>query len=204
MLRKLSFITSLVVLMFAGEVVGNDSASKLDAPGISMAAPKKEKPVRPIPRQQWNYLTKLWLARSCVGEAGFQEVDECIGIAWTMATRSTEYRTNFLRVVQGYSFAVKNHSGHRRPWIFQLGMKGDKPEDWPSKLNWKFHRRLWFKLLDTLDKWAKGKVPNPVDGANHFGGDMDTPGVTWLVVKPKFGFEFKNTFYRQDKTPGNK
>jgi len=85
----------LLCLLLPLTVVARDVVSE-----ETVGATKKD---RPIPKHQWNYLTKLWLGRSCVGEAGFDAVDECVGIAWTMATRAREYHTTFLRIVQSYS-----------------------------------------------------------------------------------------------------
>jgi len=179
----------LLCLLLPLTVVARDVVSE-----ETVGATKKD---RPIPKHQWNYLTKLWLGRSCVGEAGFDAVDECVGIAWTMATRAREYHTTFLRIVQSYSAAIKPHERHRRPWIFELHYDGEKPRSWPAKLNWRLHKRLWLRILDTLDRWAKGKIPNPVEGANHFGGDMDEPRETWITIEPNSDVEFRNTFYRQ-------
>jgi len=154
----------------------------------------------PIPKRQWTSEAKLWTARSCVGEAGFGAVQECIGIAWVYATRAKHYGSPYVVLVKKYSSAVKAHEKHRRGWIFDLQLNGTKPKKWPKHLSWKNHKPLWFRILKTLDLWAQGLVPNPVPGANHFGGKMDTPGIRWIRIQPISDVVFRNRFYRSKST----
>ena len=153
---------------------------------------------KPIPDKEWNKSTKLWLGRSCVGEAGFNAYEECIGIAWVYAARYRELGGNVSleKIIRRYSSAVKKRSTHRRPWILSLNLNGDKPDGWPSKLSWNIHKSKWMKILSELENWAIGNRDNPVEGANHWGGKMDTPGALWIRINPKEGMEFKNIFYR--------
>lgn len=153
---------------------------------------------KPIPKSEWNESTKLWLGRSCVGEAGFDAHDECIGIAWVYSARYRELggKVSLERIIRKYSAAVKDKSTHRRPWILSLNLKGDRPDRWPSKLSWKTHRPKWVKILSELDHWASGDRSNPVRGANHYGGKMDHPGESWVRIKPVSGMKFRNIFYR--------
>lgn len=149
------------------------------------------------PVRQWTPETKLWLGRSCVGEAGFHAVDECSAIAWTYATRAKETGMPFLKLVRRYSAAIKTHEKHRRGWIFELQLDGSKPKGWPKRLKWGHYRRPWLDLLGMLDHWAKGKIENTVPGANHFGGTMDTPGISWVRIHPTVGHVvYRNRFYR--------
>lgn len=153
---------------------------------------------KPIPAKEWNNTTKVWLARSCVGEAGFDAHDECVGIAWVYATRYREIGQNgrFESVIRKYSAAVKEKSTHRRPWILTLNLAGKQPEKWPEKLSWKVHRPMWIQMLAELDAWSQGNRPNPVPTANHYGGDMDKPRKAWVRISPANGMKFRNTFYR--------
>lgn len=153
---------------------------------------------RPIPESQWNDETKLWLARSCVGEAGFVAYEECIGIAWVYASRwrASPRGTTLEDVIRGYSAAVKSRSTLRRKWILHLRLDGKRPNRWPKRLYWSGHRPFWEKILSELDQWAKGYRENPVKGANHFGGKMDTPSKSWVVIKPTSSVAFGNLFYR--------
>lgn len=152
------------------------------------------KKVRPIPEEQWTDTTKLWLARSCVGEAWFNTVDECMAIAWVYATRARQQNVSLNRMVRRYSSPLKRDKNNGRIWIFHLALNGQRPKHWPRNLNWKKHQEKWFTLLAALDRWAEGDVPNPVPGANHFGGSMDVPDIRWAKLKVPKGF--KNRFYR--------
>lgn len=154
----------------------------------------------PIPSDQWTPAAKLWTARSCVGEAGFHAVEECLAIAWVYATRSKMSSGSYVHLVKRYSSAIKEHEKHRRGWIFELDLAGRCPSKWPTKLNWKKHRGLWMKLLRTLDHWAWGTYgPNPVPGADHFGGKMDTPGSRWTRIEPAASVRFFNFFYKSPR-----
>jgi hypothetical protein len=156
---------------------------------------------RPIPESQWNDTTKLWLARSCVGEAGFVAYEECIGIAWVYASRwkASSRGTTLEDVIRGYSAAVKRRSTLRRKWILDLRLDGERPKRWPNRLRWSGHKPFWETMLKELDQWALGYRANPVKGANHFGGKMDTPRKSWVIIKPTSSVAFGNVFYRSPK-----
>lgn len=155
------------------------------------------RPKKPIPESTWNEKTKVWLGRSCVGEAGFTAHDECVAIAWVYATRyrDTGYKGTFKGLIRKYSSAVKKHGAHKRPWLLGLNSQGNRPKSWPDNLSWKQHRPLWLSILGHLDEWVKGNRPNPVPTANHFGGLMDTPGSRWTRITPADGLKFNNIFY---------
>lgn len=151
---------------------------------------------RPIKAKQWTRAAKVWTARSCVGEAGFEALDECIAIAWVYATRAKESGKDYLWIVKRYSAAIKRHSLHNRPWILQLDHTLKKPDDWPE-LRWGVHKHLWKKMLTRLDSWARGFVPNPVPDANHFGSKGDAQRAAfvrrWKRLETPEGF--KNWFF---------
>lgn len=151
---------------------------------------------RPVKHREWTREAKVWTARSCVGEAGFEAIDECMAIAWVYATRAAETRSNYLEVVKKYSAAIKSHSLHRRPWILQLDMSMEKPEDWPN-LRWNVHKRLWRKILSSLEEWSKGRVPNPVPKANHYGSEGDAKRARYVRRWKKLSAppKFKNWFF---------
>jgi hypothetical protein len=157
---------------------------------------------RPLPTSQWNDEVKLWVARSCAGEAGFDAVEECVGIAWVYATRWSKSKSiPFVQVVRKYSAAIKHRSTHTRRWILNLRLDSKRPVGWPHDLKWSVHKPLWEKILSALDKWAAGYMPNPVLGADHFGGSMDHPGERWVRIHPSEGREFRNRFYRSPSAP---
>jgi len=148
----------------------------------------------PIPKKQWTSTTKLWLARSCVGEAWFNTVDECIAIAWVYATRAKQQQVSLKSMVRSYSSPLKPEKNNGRTWIFYLSLNGNRPKHWPRNLSWEKHKVKWLALIAALDDWAAGNRPNPVPGANHFGGSMDVPDIRWAkLTAPK---NFKNSFYK--------
>ena len=158
---------------------------------------------RPVKHREWTREAKVWTARSCVGEAGFDAIDECMAIAWVYATRATESGMDYLKVVKRYSAALKQHSSHRRPWILQLDESLEKPEDWPN-LRWGVHKHLWKNLLVSLDRWARGNVPNPVPNADHYGSKADATRARyvkrWKKLKtPGFRNWFFNSRIKEEK-----
>jgi hypothetical protein len=153
----------------------------------------------PVPISEWNEDVKLWLARSCVGESGFGADDECIGIAWTYATRYKIINgsVSFVNLIRQYSAALKTRSNTKRPWILGLNLEAKTPNGWPSNLDWdNIHSKLWTRLLEKLDAWASGKIANPVSGADHFGGPMDHNIYNWKRIMPNSKLVFRNRFYR--------
>ncbi len=150
---------------------------------------------KPIPQAQWTQEAKLVTAQSCAGEAGFAALDECFGIAWVYATRSAQTGVSYKTIVKQYSRALKKKPTPEREWILGLNFDGKRPKGWPAHLKWSKHKPHWEALLDGLDLWAAGKIQNPVPGANHFGGKMDEPGVTWKRVKPRSIVVFRNRFW---------
>lgn len=151
----------------------------------------------PVEPGQWTPKAKLLTAQSCVGEAGFRALDECMAIAWVYATRAREMDRGYAWTVKQYSSPLKKHLGQLRPWIHGLNLEGKRPKLWPKSLRWKAHRKYWFRLLVSLDEWSVGMVPNPVHGANHFGSRDDLRNMqdrrSWQRIKaPR---HFQNLFF---------
>ena len=155
----------------------------------------EERAPRPVAIEEWTEEAKVWTARSCVGEAGFDAVAECAAIAWVYATRANAGNKAYLEIVRQYSGAIKRHSSHCRPWIFGLNLEGTKPKGWPRNMLWSKHNVLWRKLLVSLDEWAQGYVANPALGANHYSSRFEARVAYangWTVVDtPEY---FKNVF----------
>jgi len=156
----------------ASEPRGSDEVSKVDKTTTPPArSGSVHKP--PVKNKHWNEKTKVWLARSCVGESGFTAVDECMAIAWIYAKRSHLVRWSLLKMIRRYSAATKPHEVHRRPWLFELTAKAEKPEHWPDSLRWKRHKKAWLNLLSKLDEWKRGGIPDPLPEADHYGSYRD-------------------------------
>lgn len=151
----------------------------------------------PVKARYWDDNTKVWLARSCVGESGFFAASECMAIAWIYAKRAHMSGWPLLKMIRRYSAATKPHEVHRRPWIFELNLDGEKPKHWPKTISWKHHKKAWFKLLAQLDDWKRGRVPDPLPRADHYGSYRDanqSPRVRrWQrLAAPE---EFKNLYF---------
>jgi len=145
--------------------------------GVSAAEPpaesRQQEVAPPIAPSEWNTGTKVLLARSCIGEAGFRAQEECVAIAYVYAARAMQTGASFRTVMRQYSSAIKKHEQHRRPWLFEITAAGTRPTSWPRHLSWPRHREALFALMAVLDRWAAGEIPNPVPGANHYGSTQD-------------------------------
>jgi hypothetical protein len=155
----------------------------------------------PISKTEWTSKNKTLLGRSCVGEAGFDAVDECAAIAWIYAKRARAHRWPLSKMMRRYSAALKPHERHRRPWLFELELKGTRPRSWPAGLSWRKHRILWGKLLAMLDRWARGEVQDPLPDADHFGSRQDARRALyvrrWYRLETPAGF--RNWFFDSSK-----
>ena len=79
----MKFIILWFVIILA---IYSAAAAAVVAGEVQWGVVYEKQPSRPIAAKEWNRPTKLWLGRSCVGEAGFDSDLECIGIAWVYAT----------------------------------------------------------------------------------------------------------------------
>jgi len=169
--------------------------ASLSQPTKKIKKQKYKKP--PIYRKHWNENTKVWLARSCVGESGFWAEDECMAIAWIYARRARLVGWPLLKMIRRYSAATKPHEVHRRPWIFELDAKAEKPKHWPKTIRWQRHRKAWLNLLARLDRWKDGHEPDPMPEADHYGSYRDANQSryvrTWKRVEAPAGF--KNLYF---------
>ena len=151
---------------------------------------------QPVSEEEWDSESQLWLARSCVGEAGWAQFDECIAIAWVYAARAKQSsRYTFLKMVRRYSAALQK--GRSMSWVRGLNYSGRLPRGWPGGLRWyQGYRRVWKTTLIVAGNWAEGKHANPCPGANHFGGPMDhhrAVKARWMPVR--CSVRMRNRFY---------
>lgn len=89
-------------------------------------------PETPIPSAQWTPEARLWFVRSCVGEAGFWNPQECAAMGWVYANRIRGTRVTFERMVRQYSAAVRRRPS-ARPWLWELVPTLEEPEGWPDR-----------------------------------------------------------------------
>lgn len=134
-----------------------------------------------VPANQWNDEVKVTLARSVIGEAGWRRFDEYSAIAWVYANRAKAFRNySFKSMMHKYSAAIRRPGKKRNPWLFELGLDGQRPKSWPIDPETKrgpkwegLHEKAWLKTLQWADEWQAGLHENPCKGANHFGGFVD-------------------------------
>ena len=140
----------------------------------------------------------LWLARSCVGEAGWNSADtgECAAIAWVYHKRSYNFpRRDYFKTMMEYSAAIKPDP--RRPWIRRLTRRGDRPPLLETNIYWGKHQKKWFKVLEVADNFFRGRVTDPCPDCLHYGGHFDKKRMDltiWRVAKTP---DFNNLFFER-------
>jgi len=151
---------------------------------------------KPIANDQWNDTVKVWAARSCIGEAGFNRPDECTAILWVLAKRAKQTGIPFLTMIKNYSRPVKHRVNHPKPWLFHLdlGMQ-DKPKHWNQNLKWAKYKAYWESTLIVIQEWSEGMIPDQFPTANEFGGHGDTHRAVSMGMK-KVGTMYGNIFWR--------
>lgn len=157
----------------------------------------------PVPEDEWNEETRIWLARSLIGEVGWERPAEQTAVAWVYANRARKLeRYTFLQMVRKYSAAVRLPGKRRQPWVFELQLNKQKPKYWPGFIKWKGHHdQYWLNTLSLIDRWQAGEIPNYCPTANHFGSYHDSlraEALRWTRIEcivPEGGKRFRNRFY---------
>lgn len=136
----------------------------------------------------------LWLARSCVGEAGWDawQTNECYAMPHVYKKRAKITDQSILKQASQYSSAIKNFKNKRNPWVLHLVKKGTKPKKWPKNLNWDNFKFHWIMTLLIVDLFLDDESVDPLPKAIHYGCVFDTPPNGLKRIKTKF----KNRFYR--------
>ena len=139
----------------------------------------------------------LWLARSCVGEGGWESArsGECAAILHVYRKRAELSGRSVLTVAKKYSAAIKRRKNRPNPWVLHLNREGTQPEHWPSKKSkWEKHTSMWTEVLELADSFLLGDVQDPVPDADHYGCKVDhrrAMRAGWWKIKTKF----RNNFY---------
>lgn len=139
----------------------------------------------------------LWLARSCVSEAGFDSgaTGECAAIAHVYAKRAERSGREYYKIMRQYSAGIKYRAGHSRDWVFDLRRSAKRPHHWPARASWPHFKKHWVNTLQMCDHFVDGSVADPLPKSDHFGGRMDAWRATqqgWRAIPHK---TFKNIFY---------
>lgn len=140
---------------------------------------------------------KTWLARSCIGEAGWNgamgESSECAAIFHVYKKRSERLQISLMRMVRHYSSATKKWNEHRNPWLFDLHPDCRRPSKWPRNLNWNRYHDKCRHVFEFAGEFLNGQVPDPLPDADHFGSSIDhwRVGSGWKRLTTKY----RNWFY---------
>jgi hypothetical protein len=144
--------------------------------------------------------TAEWLARSCIGESGFDayKTGECESIMWVYRKGAMQQGRSVLLQARLYSSAIKRGKHHKRPWIFHLSRKGIKPRGWGNGAKWANHKDRWLKTLELANLFIQGKVEDPLPTAEHYGCKTDTNKLNPKVWRRiKVSSEYENLFYER-------
>jgi|TARA_Y100000310_G_C20284851_1_gene624370 hypothetical protein len=186
MIRHLLAITTIVIVLLAYMAHANAN----------------DRPVSHI-----DQTTAVLLARSCVGESGWNSyaTGECAAILWVYARRAKIVGTSLRAMAKRYSSALKRHNKHMRPWLFELEASAKRPKSWPRGLWWvtpentkePSKRDHWKSILALVESWSLGKVANPIPEAIHYGGVVDRGRARANGMKKiATSFETINDFYK--------
>lgn len=139
--------------------------------------------------------TALWLARSCVGEAGWDaySTGECAAIWHVFRKRGDAAGTGTLDVAMKYSSPIKKGAHRRNRWVMGLGGE-ERPPGWPPGASWERYRDKWERTLEQAEMFVAGNVDDPLPVAMHFGSVIDEWNVqhNWKRLKSP---GFRNRFY---------
>jgi hypothetical protein len=158
----------------------------------------------PVAPEEWTEQARTWLARSLIGEVGWDRPAEQAAVAWVYANRARKLEQyTFVAMVKRYSAAIRRPGKLRAPWLFELQPDNrSKPKSWPEFARWKNHRsESWIAVLDVVDRWQAGEIPNYCPDANHFGnyGDrLRALSLRWTSIQcrvPQGGKRFRNFFF---------
>lgn len=146
---------------------------------------------------QISHKAQLWLARACVGEAGWESVEgECAAIGYVIQKRVPVVRKPFLKVLKKYSWAIQYHPKHTRKWLLHLNRDLSKPKFWPKDANWERYVSRWQAVLSVASQFSEGGIPDPTPEANHWGGRMDAwRAKQWGWKRVKAPSHFRNQFF---------
>jgi hypothetical protein len=141
--------------------------------------------------------TAIWLARSCIGEAGWDSAEsgECAAIMHIYRKRAIIRDDTIVSTAKAYSAAIKQRYNRHNPWIMHLSRELTKPAQWPTTASWGQYRERWKLALDLADNFLLGIVEDTCPSAVHYGSRIDRAraiNAGWKQVR----CGFRNQFWR--------
>jgi hypothetical protein len=133
--------------------------------------------------------TALWLARSCIGEAGWSshQTGECAAIMHVYKKRSAIRGTSILATAARYSAAIKPGNHQRNKWVRHLdGL--ERPKHWPKGADWNKYKNSWMTTRDHAREFVAGNIPDPLPSAMHYGSRIDRHRAqpNWKLLKTPY------------------
>jgi hypothetical protein len=171
-------------------------ATMLSFAGVASARP-------PIPPEQWDRSTHLWLARAFVAEAGWKARRDWAGIAWVLAGRWRRASKRwpalrFVSTIRGYCAGLGEGRSRtaRMAWVHGLRPDMLAPGGWPAGASWERHEPWWRDAVRMAERWSRGGVGDPCRGrAQHWGGPDGLDPPRGRMERVDCG-ETLNVFYR--------
>jgi hypothetical protein len=139
----------------------------------------------------------LWLARSCIGEAGWRsaKTGECAAIAHVYKKRQRFNKLDYYKTMRLYSSALKKKKRNANRWVRHLSRDLEQPKGWPKTVSWKRYKPRWVEALEVADAFLLGDVKDPLPRALHYGCHADAyraKNAGWIEMKTGF----RNFFYK--------
>jgi hypothetical protein len=149
--------------------------------------------------REWTDEVKVWVARAMVAEAGWDEIEDQVAIAYVLLRRWRLARKQFPRysmvtVIKKYCAGFRDVAfTKRQKWVKNLTLDAKRPKGWPNDISWRDYQEEWTEVLDLAETWRRGGLEDPCNGrAMYWGGPMDRPSKR--MIKMDCG-ETKNRFY---------
>jgi len=136
----------------------------------------------------------IWLARSCIGEAGWDawRTGECAAILHVYRKRAGLGPHTTVEIAHRYSAAIKPRRDKRNRWVRFLRADGKRPEHWPRGSDWEKYRANWVYTMILVELFLAGTASDPLPPAMHYGCAADGVPVGHTAIKTRF----RNKFYR--------
>lgn len=139
----------------------------------------------------------VWLARSCVGEAGWRahETGECLALLHLYRKRAALTGETVVELARRYSAAIKRHGTQRNRWVWHLG-GASQPRGWPSGVDWQRYVYHWLQTRFVVAMFLQGRTVDPLPAAMHYGCVLDPQPTGTVRMRTQRAMRFRNRFYR--------
>ena len=124
--------------------------------------------------REWTESVKVWVARAMVSEAGWDETQDHIAIAYVLHRRWMQVKkrhpsfpmtTVIARYCAGFGKTVFSK---RQAWVKNLQTDGSRPKGWPDDIHWSDYKDRWTAVLHTAEAWRLGQYPDPCRGLSRY------------------------------------